>query len=119
MKAAEAKALLFQRKVAYKDYEGKIPGIPELDDQLGILELPASELTKISKGGESEEEQLQQMAAIVVQALVMRGSKEPVFNTTDIPTVVSLGLSRLTPIVEEVNKLSGVTPEMVAAAKKN
>jgi hypothetical protein len=118
MNAEQARALLFQRKVAYKNFDGEIPGIPELKGELGILELPARELVKATKG-ENESDEALQLATIVAQALVMRGSKERVFSDTDIEAVAGFGLSILRPIAEEVNAVSGVTPEMVEHAKKN
>jgi hypothetical protein len=118
MNAEQARALLFQRKVAYKDFEGTIPGIPELTGHLGILEIPARQLVAATKG-ENESDEALQLATIVAQALVMRGSKERVFSDTDIESVADFGLSILRPIAEEVNRVSGVTPEMVEQAKKN
>lgn len=118
MNAEQARALLFQRKVAYQDFNGEIPGVPELAGHLGILELPARDLVRATKG-ENENDEALQLATIVAQALVMRGSKERVFSDTDIEAVAGFGLSILKPIAEEVTRVSGVTQEQVEAAKKN
>lgn len=119
MNAEQARALIFQRKVAYQDFAGELPGIPELNEQLGILELPAAELVKATRDQGDETDQALQLATIVAKSLVMRTSKERIFSDTDIESVAGFGLSILRPIAEEVNKISGVTPEMVEAAKKN
>lgn len=122
MNAAEARALLFQNKLGYIDYEDSIPGIPQLDGLLGIIELPANEGLQISKqstdaNGDADQSLI--LAGQVVKSLVMRDTKDRVFTDTDVQGVAGFGLSVLLPINKKIEALSGLNTDAVDAAKKN
>lgn len=122
MQAAEARALLFQRKLNYEDYTDSLPGLPELDGQLGILELPADEsvsLKKNIKDASGEDNEALGLASMVSKALVMRDTKERVFQDTDIPMVAGFGMSRLLPITKKISAVSKLSQDDIEAAKKN
>jgi hypothetical protein len=121
MHAAEARALLFQRKLAYQDFEGSIPGVPELDDKLGLLELTGtvvSTVDALSKGPDGNTVDVLQMAGLVCNGLVMRDTKERVFSDTDIEGVAGFGLTVLMPIAMLISDLSGTSQEALERAKK-
>jgi len=88
--AAEARALLFNRKLQEKPVEFSIPGLEELDGELSVLELKASELKqceKLSEGPDGETDNILMMAAVVCKSLVMRATKERLFSDTDMGTI--------------------------------
>lgn len=122
MNAAEARALLFQRKLSYEDYAGSLPGVPELDGLLGLIELPANEslqAEKLATDANGEQDQSIILAGQVVKALVMRDTKERVFPDTDIQGVAGFGLSVLIPLNNRIKALSGLDDSALETAKKN
>lgn len=121
MHAAEARALLFQRKLAYQNFEGSIPGVPELDGKLGLLELTGTVVSTVdllSKGPDGNTVDVLQMAGLVCNGLVMRDTKERVFSDTDIEGVAGFGLTVLMPIAMLISDLSGTSQEALERAKK-
>lgn len=122
MHAAEARALLFQRKLAYQDFNGSIPGVPDLDGKLGILELTGtvtSQIDMLAKGPDGKTVDTLQMAGIVANGLVLRESKERIFSDNDIEGVAGMGTTVLLPIALAISELSGISKESLEAAKKN
>jgi hypothetical protein len=122
MHAAEARALLFQRKLAYQEFKGSVPGIPELDGQLGILELTGtvtSQIDMLAKGPDGKTIDTLQMAGIVANGLVLRETKERIFSDGDIEGVASMGTTVLLPITIAISELSGISKESLEIAKKN
>ena len=122
MHAAEARALLFQRKLAYQDFTGSIPGVPELDGKLGILELTGtitSQIDGLSKGPDGKTIDTLQMAGIVANGLVLRETKERIFSDNDIEAVAGMGTTVLLPIALTISELSGISKESLEIAKKN
>ena len=121
MQALQARALLFQRKLAYQDYNGSIPGVPELDGQLGILELTGtitSQIDRLAKDPDGGTVDTLQMAGMVVNGLVMRESKERLFADNDTEAVAGFGLLVLIPLATLVADLSGVSKDALERAKK-
>src|SRR5260221_3729135 len=94
--AAEARALLFNRKLQEKPVEFSIPGVEELDGELSVLELKASELKqceKLAEGPDGETDGILMMAAVVCKSLVMRATKERLFSDTDMGTLDGSGVA--------------------------
>jgi hypothetical protein len=121
MKALEARALLFQRKITLLNVDFTIPEIPELDDQLAVLELTAADVSqcqKLSKTADGSDQTLA-MAASIVKSLVMRENRERVCGDNDVEAVAGWGLSVIKPLSDLVDKVSGLTPTAVVDAKKN
>lgn len=122
MNATEARVLLFKRKLKYEDYELSIPGVPELDGQLGLLELTAAatmQVDKLSKNEDGESEESLQLAGMVAQSLVMRETKERIFSDNDIEAVSGFGLSVLVPLSQRIKAMSGLDEDALELAKKN
>jgi len=122
MKSHEARALLFQRKLAYEDYNEQIPGVPELDNQLGIVELRAIDTVhaeKLAKDENDERNEALLLGAMVAKSLVLRDTKERILSDTDIEAAASMGLSVLTPLAQKISLLSGIDPEALTKAKKS
>jgi hypothetical protein len=122
MNAHEARVLLFQRKLAYEDYNETIPGVPELDGQLGILELRASDTVhvgKLAKDENGEKDEALVLGAVVAKALVLRETKERLCSDTDIEAVSNWGMRVLKPLSEKIAKHSGLSPEALAVSKKS
>jgi len=122
MNAHEARALLFQRKISYEDYNESISGVPELDGMLGILELRASDTAhaaKLAKGEDGEPEEALVLGAIIAKALVLRETKERLCSDSDIEGIANWGMSVLKPLSKKIAKHSGLSPEELAQAKKN
>ncbi len=122
MNAFEARTLLFQRKLAIKDVDWSIPGLPELDNQLAILELGADQTglsAKLAEKPDGTTDNILAMAASVCFALVMRDTKERVFSDRDVEAVASLGASVLKPLGDLVVEVSGLASNALEDAKKN
>lgn len=122
MNALEARALLFQRKLACKDVDWSIPGLPELDNQLAILELGADQTgisAKFAEKPDGTTDNILAMAATVCLALVMRDTKERVFTDNDIEMVATFGASVLKPLSDLVVQVSGLAHGALEEMKKN
>src|SRR5260221_13800470 len=84
--AAEARALLFNRKLQEKPVEFSLPGLEELDGELSVLELKASELKqceKLAGGPDEKTDETLMMAAVGCKSLGMRATKERLISDTD------------------------------------
>lgn len=122
MNALEARALLFQRKLACKDVDWSIPGLPELDNQLAVLELGANQTGLSAQWATKPNgtvDNILAMASSVVLALVMRDTKERVFTDNDVEMVSMFGASVLRPLSELIVQVSGLDPNALEEAKKN
>src|SRR5258707_5078120 len=129
--AAEARALLFNRKLQEKPVEFSIPGVEELDGELSVLELKASELKqceKLAEGPDGETDEILMMAAVVCKSVVMRATKERLFSDTDMGTinyatgegsaVAAFGLVVLKPLSDLASEASGIGVDLLAETKK-
>lgn len=121
--ALNARALLFQRKLAEATVDFSIPGVSELDGQLSILEMTGTQLDDVQslakEADGSDPSKPRAMAAGICLALIMRADKERVFSDTDIDAVEAMGLSVLVPLNALVEKTSALDGEAMAAAKKS
>ncbi len=126
--AAEARALLFNRKLQEKPVEFSLPGLEELDGELSVLELKASELKqceKLAEGPDEKTDEILMMAAVVCKSLVMRATKERLFSDTDMGTttgegsgVAAFGLVVLKPLSDLASEASGIGVDLLAETKK-
>ena len=129
--AAEARALLFNRKLQEKPVIFSIPGVEELDGELSMLELSAPELKqceKLSEGSDGEADEILMMAAVVVKSLIMRDTKERVYSDTDMGMidaatgkgsgVAAFGLTVLKPLSDLASEASGIGVDLLAEAKE-
>lgn len=134
MKAHEARALLFNRKLQGKPVEFSIPGIPELDGQLFMLELTARDtriIDKMSKDADGVKDQIKAQAGVICRGLVMRDTKERVFADLDIDMIAGndepddgkpvdgFGTFVLRLLGDEIGKLSGFEPDAIEKAKQD
>src|SRR6266699_1119395 len=125
--AAEARALLFNRKLQEKPVEFSLPGLEELDGELSVLELKASELKqceKLAEGPDGEADEILMMAAVVCKSLGMRATKERLFSDTDMGTttgegsgVAAFGLVVLKPLSDLASEASGIGVDLLKEAK--
>lgn len=120
MNALEARALLFQRKLAELPVDFSIPGVKALDGQLSVLELGADELSEATKLAETPNgtDNILAMAASVCKSLIMRDTKERVFSDNDVQGVAHFGTSVLKPLADLVTQVSALSPDALAQAKK-
>ncbi len=119
--AAEARALLFNRKLRMLPVPFEIPDLPELNGELGMLELKASELKqaeKLSQGPDGETDEMVMMAAIVIKGLVMLDSKEQVCQENDLTSVSEWGLSVLKPLSDLASEASNIGVDLLKEAKE-
>jgi|SRR6266487_500095 len=122
MDALQARALLFQRKLAESPVDWSIPGLPELDNRLSIIELPADGLkacANLATIADGTVDNTLAMAASVCKSLVLRETKERIFSDTDIEAVASFGTTVLKPLSDVVEVVSGLSANSLAEAKKN
>src|SRR5260221_639683 len=87
--AEEARALFFQRKLQVKPVIFSIPGLEELDGELSMLELQASQLKQAEKLSDTPDgtDEILIMAAVVAKSLIMTDTKKRLFSDTDIGTI--------------------------------
>jgi len=118
--ALEARALLFNRKLQEKPVIFSIPGVEELDGELSMLELKASELKQCEKLSDTPDgtDEILMMAAVVVRSLIMADTKERLFSDTDIDTVADFGLAALKPLSDLASEASNIGVDLLAEAKK-
>jgi hypothetical protein len=119
--AAEARALLFQRKLRLLPVPFEIPDIPELNGELGMLELKGTELKhaeRLAQGPDGETDSIVMMAAVVTKALVMLDTKEQVLDDNSLTSVAEWGLSVLKPLSDLASEVSGIGVDLLAEAKK-
>ncbi len=132
MNAAEARALLFQRKLHEVPVDFSLPDLEVLDGQLSMLELTAGDMQhagKLAEGPDGTDDEIMMTAAMVCKSLVLRESKERIFSDTDIGAidfatgvssgVAGFGMTILKPLSELVAKACGLTADDLLAAKKN
>ena len=122
MNAAEVRALLFSKKLAYEDFEGTLPRFPELDGMLGTLEISASDgiqADRIATDEDGKVDSALSLAYIVINSLVLRSTKEHIFSVTDLEAVAGFGMSVLAPIARQTRALSNLDAGAVEDAKKN
>ncbi len=117
--ALEARALLFQRKLQEKPVIFSIPGLEELDGELSVLELKANELSHAEKLANTPDgtDEVLMMAAVISKALVMRDTKERIFNDNDLEGVAGFGLIVLKPLSDLASEASGIGIDLLAEAK--
>jgi hypothetical protein len=119
---AEVRAALFNRKLKELPVEFPIDGLEDYDGELSVLELKAKDARNAEKAAEDSDgvtNEVLMMAGIVVKSLMLRETKERVFQDNDLESVSEMGLSVLKPLNELISKASGVGPDALAAAKKN
>lgn len=119
--AAEARALLFNRKLRMLPVIFEIPDLPELNGELGMLELKATELKHaeaVSKDSDGKNDEIVMMAAIVTKSLVMLDSKEQVCQDNDLTSVTEWGLTVLKPLADLAGEASNIGIDLLADAKK-
>jgi hypothetical protein len=123
MKALEARALFFQRKLAIVPLTDSLLGLEQLDGQLSVMELTAaaaSRADKLAKTSDGIADEALQLGATVALSLVMSDTKERVFSDADIEGVAAFGMTVLKPISMKIKEVSGLlTPAEVETAKKN
>ncbi len=118
--ALEARALLFKRKLQEKPVIFSIPGVEELDGELSMLELKASELKQAEKLADTPNgtDEILMMAGVIAKSLVMTDTKERVFSDNDIDTVADFGLVVLKGLSDLASEASGIGIDLLADAKK-
>jgi len=118
--ALEARALLFKRKLQEKPVIFSIPGVEELDGELSMLELKASELKQAEKLADTPNgtDEILMMAGVISKSLIMTDTKERVFSDNDIDTVADFGLVVLKGLSDLASEASGIGIDLLADAKK-
>lgn len=118
--AAEARALLFNRKLRMLPVPFEIPDLPELNGELGMLELRASELKnaeKLSLGSDGEIDDDVLMAAIVIKSLVMLDTKEQICDEHALTSVTDWGITVLKPLFSLASEASNIGVDLLKEAK--
>lgn len=119
--AAEARALLFNRKLRMLPVPFEIPDLPELNGELGMLELRASELKnaeKLAQGPDGELDDDVLMAAIVIKSLVMLDTKEQVCDENALTSVTDWGITVLKPLFSLASEASNIGVDLLKQAKE-
>ena len=120
MNAAEARALLFQRKLAELPVNVSLPDLAALDGQLSVIELSGADTTNARKLAMESDGTIDDMmagAGMICASLVLRETKERILNMTDIQAVAGWGGTIITPLIELIGKVSGFAPKDVLNAK--
>ena len=122
MDALQARALLFQRKLAIKNVDWSIPQVPKLDNQLAIIELGEDQIAHCSKLAEQPDGTINNAiagAASICKSLVMRDTKERLCSDNDAQEVSTWGHSVLKPLADLVEEVSALSVSALAVAKKS
>lgn len=108
-----------ERKKLVAELGLSLPGLEDLDGEIGIMELSATDIEDIEKlsqvNGESNDKL--EAAATLVKGLVMLDSRDHVFDERELNLVAGFGLSLLTPINMLIRGISGITEEQREAIK--
>lgn len=118
--AAEARALLFNRKLKMLPVIFEIPDLPELTGELGMLELKAADLKKAEReaqGPDDQTDNILMMAAVVIKSLIMLDTKELVLQPNDLTSVSEWGLSVLKPLSDLAEEASNIGVDLLKEAK--
>jgi len=118
--AEEARALFFQRKLQVKPVIFSIPGLEELDGELSMLELQASQLKQAEKLSDTPDgtDEILMMAAVVAKSLIMTDTKKRLFSDTDIGTIDYATGEGLKPLSDLASEASGIGINLLEDAKK-
>lgn len=122
MNAQDARALFLNLQLSTTDFTTELPGLAELTGLLAIRELSAKDAVqseKLSLGRDGKTDDAEMLGAMIVRSLVLRETKERIFQDNDMDAVASLGLSVLTPIATQIKEVSGIDQVAVESAKKN
>lgn len=118
--AAEARVLLFNRKLKMLPVIFEIPDLPELTGELGMLELKAVDLKQAEReaqGPDDQTDNILMMAAVVIKSLVMLDTKELVLQPNDLTSVSEWGLSVLKPLSDLAEEASNIGVDLLKEAK--
>jgi hypothetical protein len=115
----EVRTLFFNRKKKIINFEGSLPGLEMLDGNLALQELTgaAARHAKLLATTKDGEDPILLGAASIIKSLILRKSGNRIFKDTDIQGVCDFGLSVINPIGEQIQALSGATPQAVQEAK--
>jgi hypothetical protein len=122
MDALTARTLLFQRQLTIKNVEFTLPGIPELDNQLAIIELGEDVLQECNKLAEKSDGKVDSNllgAVAICKSLVLRETKERILPDNDAESVSMWGHTILGLLGDLVTEVSALSPAAKEAAKKN
>lgn len=121
-KAHEIRAALFKRKLQEYPIDDPIPGLEDFTGQLSVVELTGTQTTKanrLAEGPDGTTDPILAQAAVVCQGLVLRETKERIFEDRDFEGVAGFGLSVLKPIGDLITQISGLDPDGWERTKKN
>lgn len=108
-----------ERKKLVAELGLSLPGLEDLDGEIGIMELSATDIEDIEKlsqvDGASNDKL--EAAATLVKGLVMLDSRDHIFDERELNLVAGFGLSLLTPINMLIRGISGITEEQREAIK--
>jgi hypothetical protein len=119
---AEIQEKLLNRKKRMQKFEGSLPDLEDLDDQLAFLELSALDVEyaqNASKGADGEPQEVLALAGMIARALVVYDTKERIFTDDHRGSIAEWGLLVLQPIGAAIRKSSGIAQDALEAAKKN
>jgi len=122
MRASEAKVLLMKRKLKEFPIDWSIDGLPELDGQLSMLEMPMQEIknaSDLAEGRDGKPDEMLIMAAMIAKALVSREDKERLYTDNELEQITAWGAMVMKPLAELAAKASGLDKEAAENAKKN
>jgi hypothetical protein len=118
----EIQEKLLNRKKRMTKFEGSLPDLEELDDQLAFMELSAKDVEyaqNASKGADGEVQEVLTLSGLIARALVVYDTKERVFTDDHRGSIAEWGLLVVQPIGDAIRESSGLTKKAVEDAKKN
>jgi hypothetical protein len=105
------------------DFNGKLPpGLEDLEGELAIRELSAADTSDVNDIAtvNGKYSSALDIGVSVARGLVTRSvPHERIYSDLDAQTLSELGFSMLKPIAMQIKKLSGLTEDSLASAKKN
>lgn len=114
-----ARMMNFGKKVV--DFEGVLPGLEDLAGELAIRELSAADTSAISGVATTENgyDNALDIGATIARGLISKATGERVFSDTDAQTISEFGLSVLSPLINKIKEISGLSATAVQDTKKN
>ena len=122
MDALTARALLFQRKLAELPVPFSIPGVPELDNLLSVIELGEDQLqecAKLATDANGVVNNALSGALAICKSLVLKETKERLCTDLDAQFFLTQGHSVLAPLNALVVQVSALNDNALENAKKN
>jgi hypothetical protein len=122
MDAKQIREKLMNRKPKVELLDLQIPGLPELNGQIAVMEINGEDMTYAKKRGAGEDGVISEdisNAATIARSLISndvfvnKGTIQRIFSDDDIDFIVKFGSTVLLSLTGRVNRVSGFTEDFL------